>query len=127
MPRRLLLSATEQESLLALPESQDDLIWYYSFSDADPWPVGYLCDFMYGNTRVRVTKSLRVITGGERRATAPTRCRSTSSRPSWSAGSPKKCARSGTQNEPVQTPQHVGIGGRYGHRPVVSTIINMTR
>src|ERR1051326_6839195 len=35
MPRRLLLSSAERESLLALPESQDDLIRYYSFSDAD--------------------------------------------------------------------------------------------
>lgn len=29
MPRRLILSATERDTLLALPESQDDLIRYY--------------------------------------------------------------------------------------------------
>ncbi|MFH2599829.1 hypothetical protein, partial [Citrobacter freundii] len=28
MPRRLILSATERDTLLALPESQDDLIRY---------------------------------------------------------------------------------------------------
>ncbi|WP_233098417.1 DUF4158 domain-containing protein [Pseudomonas sp. MF5691] len=31
MPRRLILSATERDTLLALPESQDDLIRYYTF------------------------------------------------------------------------------------------------
>jgi TnpA family transposase len=35
MPRRSLLSATERDSLLALPESQDDLIRHYSFTDSD--------------------------------------------------------------------------------------------
>jgi TnpA family transposase len=35
MPRRSLLSSTERESLLALPENQDELIRYYSFSDTD--------------------------------------------------------------------------------------------
>ena len=35
MPRRLILSATEQGSLLALPESQDDLIQHYTLNDAD--------------------------------------------------------------------------------------------
>jgi len=35
MPRRSILSATERESLLSIPESQDDLIRHYSFSDAD--------------------------------------------------------------------------------------------
>lgn len=35
MPRRLILSATEQDTLLALPESQDDLIRYYTFNDSD--------------------------------------------------------------------------------------------
>ena len=30
MPRRLILSATERDTLLALPESQDDLIRYLS-------------------------------------------------------------------------------------------------
>ncbi len=32
MPRRLILSATERDTLLALPESQDDLIRYYTFN-----------------------------------------------------------------------------------------------
>ena len=36
MPRRSILSAVERESLLALPDSKDDLIRHYRFSDADP-------------------------------------------------------------------------------------------
>ncbi len=35
MPRRLILSATERDTLLALPESRDDLIRYYTFNDSD--------------------------------------------------------------------------------------------
>jgi hypothetical protein len=35
MPRRSALSTTEQASLLALPESQDDLIRYYTFNEPD--------------------------------------------------------------------------------------------
>ncbi|WP_075790634.1 Tn3 family transposase [Massilia putida] len=35
MPRRVLLSGTERDSLLILPESEDDLIQQYSFTDAD--------------------------------------------------------------------------------------------
>ncbi|TVT54828.1 MAG: Tn3 family transposase [Azoarcus sp. PHD] len=35
MPRRSILSAAERESLLALPETKDDLIRYYTFSDTD--------------------------------------------------------------------------------------------
>ncbi len=35
MPRRLILSATERDTLLALPESQDDLIRYYTFNESD--------------------------------------------------------------------------------------------
>ena len=35
MPRRLILSATERDTLLALPESKDDLIRYYTFNDSD--------------------------------------------------------------------------------------------
>lgn len=35
MPRRLILSATERDTLLALPESQDDLIRYYTYNDSD--------------------------------------------------------------------------------------------
>lgn len=35
MPRRSILSTTEQDTLLALPESQDDLIRYYTFNDSD--------------------------------------------------------------------------------------------
>jgi hypothetical protein len=35
MPRRSLLSDTKHDSLLVLPESQDDLIQQYSFTDAD--------------------------------------------------------------------------------------------
>jgi len=35
MPRRLILSTTEQMSLLALPESQNDLIRYYTFTETD--------------------------------------------------------------------------------------------
>jgi len=35
MPRRSILSASERISLLALPESQDDLIRYYTFNETD--------------------------------------------------------------------------------------------
>jgi len=35
MPRRSLLSDTERDSLLVLPESQNDLIQQYSFNDTD--------------------------------------------------------------------------------------------
>jgi TnpA family transposase len=35
MPRRSILSAIERASLLALPESQDDLIRYYTFNESD--------------------------------------------------------------------------------------------
>jgi TnpA family transposase len=35
MPRRSILSATERENLMALPEEQDDLIRHYSFTESD--------------------------------------------------------------------------------------------
>ena len=35
MPRRSILSAAERDSLLALPDTRDDLIRYYTFSDTD--------------------------------------------------------------------------------------------
>ncbi|RMO96689.1 hypothetical protein ALQ33_200224 [Pseudomonas syringae pv. philadelphi] len=35
MPRRSILSASERDTLLALPESQDDLIRYYTFNESD--------------------------------------------------------------------------------------------
>jgi hypothetical protein len=35
MPRRSILSAAERESLLALPDSKDDLIRHYTFSETD--------------------------------------------------------------------------------------------
>lgn len=35
MARRSILSATERDSLLALPESQDDPILHYSFTESD--------------------------------------------------------------------------------------------
>jgi TnpA family transposase len=35
MPRRSILSATERESLLALPDTQDELIRRYTLSDSD--------------------------------------------------------------------------------------------
>ena len=35
MARRSILSATERDSLLAFPESQDDLIQHYSFTESD--------------------------------------------------------------------------------------------
>lgn len=35
MPRRSILSATECDTLLALPDSQDDLIRYYTFNESD--------------------------------------------------------------------------------------------
>jgi hypothetical protein len=34
MPRRSILSAAERESLLALPDTKDDLIRHYTFSEA---------------------------------------------------------------------------------------------
>ena len=39
MPRRSILSATERESLLALPDAKDELIRLYTFSDADLSPI----------------------------------------------------------------------------------------
>lgn len=36
MPRRPILSASERDTLLALPDSQDDLIRYYTFNESDP-------------------------------------------------------------------------------------------
>ena len=35
MLRRSILSAAERESLMALPDEQDDLIQYYSFTESD--------------------------------------------------------------------------------------------
>ena len=35
MPRRSILSAAERDSLLALPDTKDDLIRHYTFSDTD--------------------------------------------------------------------------------------------
>ena len=35
MPRRSILSASEKESLLALPDTQEGLIRHYTFSEAD--------------------------------------------------------------------------------------------
>jgi TnpA family transposase len=35
MPRRSILSAAERESLLALPDTKDNLIRHYTFSDTD--------------------------------------------------------------------------------------------
>ncbi|RMO95768.1 hypothetical protein ALQ31_01109 [Pseudomonas amygdali pv. morsprunorum] len=35
MPRRSILSASERDTLLALPYSQDDLIRYYTFNESD--------------------------------------------------------------------------------------------
>jgi len=35
MPRRSILSAAERDSLIALPESQDELIRRYTFSETD--------------------------------------------------------------------------------------------
>lgn len=35
MPRRSILSATESESLVAMPDTKEDLIRHYTFSDTD--------------------------------------------------------------------------------------------
>ena len=35
MPRRSILSLAERESLLALPDSQDEMIRHYSFGETD--------------------------------------------------------------------------------------------
>ena len=35
MPRRSILSATERESLLALPDAKDELIRYYTLNETD--------------------------------------------------------------------------------------------
>lgn len=35
MPRRSIVSAAERESLLALPDTKDELIRHYTFSEAD--------------------------------------------------------------------------------------------
>ena len=36
MPRRSILSAAERESLLALPDTKDELIRHYTFSEGSP-------------------------------------------------------------------------------------------
>jgi hypothetical protein len=49
MPRRSILSAAERESLLALPDTKDELIRHYTFSESDlsiirqrrGWPIGW--------------------------------------------------------------------------------------
>jgi TnpA family transposase len=35
MPRRSILSASERDSLLALPEGRDELIRHYTFGESD--------------------------------------------------------------------------------------------
>ena len=35
MPRRSILSTAERENLLALPDTQEDLIRHYTFSESD--------------------------------------------------------------------------------------------
>jgi hypothetical protein len=35
MPRRTVLSATERETLLAFPDSEDELIRHYTFNETD--------------------------------------------------------------------------------------------
>jgi len=40
MPRRSILSVTERDSLLALPDTEDGLIRYYTFSDSDQSLIG---------------------------------------------------------------------------------------
>ena len=35
MPRRSILTTSEKESLIAIPENEEDLIRYYTFSEAD--------------------------------------------------------------------------------------------
>ncbi len=42
MPRRTVLSAAERENLLALPDTKDDLIRYYtlgSIPNSEPTPI----------------------------------------------------------------------------------------
>jgi TnpA family transposase len=40
MPRRSILSSAEKQSLLALPDTKDELIRHYTFSDADLAIIG---------------------------------------------------------------------------------------
>ena len=40
MPRRSILSASERESLLAIPEDRDELIRLYTFNDTDLSIIG---------------------------------------------------------------------------------------
>lgn len=40
MPRRSILSAAERESLLALPDTKDELIRHYTFSESDLSIIG---------------------------------------------------------------------------------------
>ena len=40
MPRRSILSAVERDSLLALPDSKDELIRHYTFSESDLAIIG---------------------------------------------------------------------------------------
>ena len=39
MPRRSILSATERDALLAIPEARDELIRLYTLSDAASLPM----------------------------------------------------------------------------------------
>ena len=41
MPRRSILSATERESLLALPDAKDELIRLYTFNDVYSTQTGH--------------------------------------------------------------------------------------
>ena len=41
MPRRSILSAAERESLLALPDSKDDLIRHYTSDSGAGQPIGW--------------------------------------------------------------------------------------
>ena len=50
MPRRSILSAAERESLLALPDTRDDLIRRYTLSDIRSWRS-------FGNAAARPTGS----------------------------------------------------------------------
>ncbi|PRZ46761.1 uncharacterized protein DUF4158 [Paraburkholderia fungorum] len=40
MPRRSILSVTERDNLLALPDTEDGLIRHYTFGDSDQSLIG---------------------------------------------------------------------------------------
>jgi TnpA family transposase len=72
MPRHSILSVTERDNLLALPDTEDGLIRYHTFSDSDQSLIGQrrgnpnrlgvaiqLCLLRYPGTSPRLLREVR--------------------------------------------------------------------